>query len=159
MQITPDRLNEIKNLLSFWLDKKHTNLKELQSLLGKLNFASSTVRAGRVFVSRLLNTLRNFPIKGRKRLDRDMKKDILWWFQFMEEFDGITIIPKNRWEAPDTVISSDANLRECGGWSHNQCFTAKFPKWLTSRHDVHINELELITFVVSLKIWNENIQN
>ena len=50
MQITPERLQEIKQLLEKWLMMKTTNLKELQSLLGKLNFAASTICAGRVFV-------------------------------------------------------------------------------------------------------------
>ena len=51
MRITPDRLIEIKSLLNDWLNKSFATLKELQQLLGKLNFVCSTVRAGRIFVS------------------------------------------------------------------------------------------------------------
>ena len=46
MQITEERLQEIRELLQNWLGKNHATLKELQSLLGKLNFATSTVCAG-----------------------------------------------------------------------------------------------------------------
>ena len=70
----------------------------------------------------------------------------------MEGFDGITILPPLNRDSPDAVSSSDACLRSCGGWSEGEAFSADFQKWLISRDDVHINELELITFVVSLKI-------
>ena len=64
MQITPDRLTEIKSILNVWMTKKSATMKELQSLLGKLNFAVSTIRAGRIFVSRLINGLKEFPVNG-----------------------------------------------------------------------------------------------
>ena len=46
-----------------------------------------------------------------------------------------------------------------GGWNNGECFRARFPHWLTDRSDVHINELELIPFIVALKMWTESIQN
>ena len=119
MQITPDRLKEIRELLLLWLGKRNTTLKDLQSLLGKLNFAASTVRAGRIFISRLINNLKEFPSKGKRKITQEMRKDIEWWIQFMENFDGITIMPPISWDAPDTVFSSDACLKSGGrmvGW-------------------------------------------
>ena len=159
MQITEERLSEIKNILEVWIDKEVATLKEIQSLLGKLNFAASTVRAGRVFVSRLINTLKQFPEKGHKRLDKDLKKDIEWWYQFMEEFDGITIMPPIDWNAPDTVISSDSSLQGCGGWAEGDAFHCQFPDWLNNRTDMHINEKELMAFVIALKIWKHKVKN
>ena len=158
LQITPERLAEIKSLLQEWMNKKSASLKELQCLLGKLNFAASTVRAGRVFVSRLINALKEYPKNGKQKITRNMKKDINWWLTFMEGFDGITILPPLNRDSPDAVSSLDACLRSCGGWSEGEAFSADFQKWLISRDDVHINELELITFVVSLKIWVERLK-
>ena len=117
MRITPDRLVEIKKLLKSWLPRKHATLKDLQSLLGKLNFAASTIQAGRIFVSRLINNINSFPQKGHGKITQDMKKDINWWIHFMEQFDGITIMPPSNWDAPDTIFSSDACLKLGGGWS------------------------------------------
>jgi hypothetical protein len=42
-----------------WIDKKFAKLKEIQSLVGKLNFIASCVKPGRIFMSRLLNWLRD----------------------------------------------------------------------------------------------------
>ena len=128
LQITPDRLKEIKGILQEWLKKDSASLRELQSLLGKLNFAASTVRAGRIFISRLINWLKEVPDKGFHKIDREVRKDIEWWNRFMESFDGISIMPPLVWNSPDEVISSDACLEACGGWSNGRAFHKKFPK-------------------------------
>ena len=55
ISIDEQRLAEISQLVLDWLTKQVCNNKELQSLLGKLNFVSQCVRPGRIFVNRLLN--------------------------------------------------------------------------------------------------------
>ena len=77
----------------------------------------------------------------------------------MESFDGISIMPPVRWNSLDEIISSDACLKSCGGWSNGEAFHTKFLEWLTKMKDVSINELELITFVVALKLWVRQIKN
>ena len=77
----------------------------------------------------------------------------------MQEFDGISIMPPMFWNSPDKVFSSDACLDSCGRWSNGEAFHAKFPIWLKNMSNVHINELKLIMFVVSLKLWENNIRN
>ena len=162
LQITDDRLDEIKQLLRTWETKSTMTLQELQSLLGKLNFACNTVRSGRVFVSRIINELKNFKY-GRKRVSQQLKQDINWWARFMEDFDGITIMPPVAWDAPDKIFATDACLHSCGGWTQTgnvaQAFCAKFPEWLKQDNDVHINELELLTFIIAIKKWGESMQN
>ena len=155
LQITPKWLSEIKQIIKVWLGKDEAMLRELQSLLGKVNFAASMVRAGCIFVSRLINALKEFPEKGRHKISKEIWKDLEWWNQFMEQYDGVSImLPKNL-NTPDEVFSSES----CGGYSNGEAFYAVFPDWLTNRKDVHINELELITFIVAVKLWSDNIQN
>ena len=159
LTITPDRLEELRQLLKEWSQKRSATLRELQSLLGTLNFAASTVRAGRVFVSRLINNLKDYPMDGRRKINGEMKKDIQWWQQFMEEFNRVTIMPPKNWDSPDAIFSTDVCLTAGGGWSQGQAFYAEFSKWLTVRGDVSINELELIMFIVALKVWKSRISN
>ena len=64
LTITPDRLAEIQALLTCWEGKEKATRLELQSLLGKLQFAAGFVRPGRIFVSRLLNFLRTTKATG-----------------------------------------------------------------------------------------------
>ena len=44
IEITPERLIELRALITSWLNKKKASLKEIQSLLGKLNFVAACVR-------------------------------------------------------------------------------------------------------------------
>ena len=159
LTITPERLREITDLLQSWCDKRLATLKELQSLLGKLNFAASTICAGQIFISRLINNLKDFPENGQRKINNKMKKDILWWIQFMEQFDGIALMPPINWNAPDSIFSSDACLTAGGGWAQGEAFHVMFPSWIIQRKDISINELKLITFVVSLKLWQSKIKN
>ena len=51
--MTPDRMREIQKELDLWLVRKSATKKQLQSLLGKLQFIGKCVRPARVFVARL----------------------------------------------------------------------------------------------------------
>ena len=158
--ITPERLNELNKILSEWIQKSEMCLKDLQSLLGKLSFACNTVRAGRIFVSRLINIIKIFPSEGIHKLDEEAKKDISWWSRFMSKFDGVTMMPDSRWAAPNSVISTDACLQGCGAWSRDTCFFRAFPDKLFETYDnIYINELELLAIVASFHLWSRRIQN
>ena len=163
LQITPERLVEIRKLLQEWQHKETMNLQELQSLLGKLNFACSTVRSGRVFVSRIINELKGFSTQKRK-VSKQLKGDINWWINFMEIFDGITIMPPVRWDPPDMIFSTDSCLTSCGGWSYmgnntGEAFHAKFPNWIRKQQNIFINELELLALIIGIKKWIDEVEN
>ena len=164
LTITPECLDEIRQLLRRWETKTAYTITELQVLLGKLNFASGTIRAGRIFLSRLINDLKSFPASGTKATTPELLKDIQWWLTFMEEFDGVTIMPPENWDKPDLIFSTDASLTACGGWNHvgggrALAFQAEFPIWLTRRTDVAINELELMAFIIAIKKWGAHLKD
>ena len=122
------------------------------------------VRAGRMFVSRLINNLKQFPPNGRRKVNKEIKKDMEWWLQFMEEFDGVIIMLPVTWNSLDSIISSDACLMGGGGWvqtgnSSGEAFCINFPAWLTNRNEVFMNELELITMIVALKVWKDRVKD
>ena len=76
LTLTPERLCEIKAETASWLTKETTSLKDIQSLIGKLSFAATTVRSGRLFYSRILNFLRTLPKHGIRVIPGEVKKDI-----------------------------------------------------------------------------------
>ena len=158
MTITEGRLGEIKEIIQQWLNKNSATLKEMQQLLGKLNFACSTIRAGRIFVSRIINTIKDMPSKGRRRLNREFKKDLKWWYLFMEDFDGISMIPDLSWTSPLRIMSTDSCLTGCGGWmEEGEYFHSEFPTWIRNRGGISINELETIALIIGIKLWGEYI--
>ena len=158
LTITAQRLNELITLLDQWEKRSQATRRDLQSLLGKLSFACNTVRAGRVFVSRLINEIKTCPDESHE-ISEDTKMDVRWWRRYMKQFDGITLMPSINWEAPDRVMACDACLEGGGGWCQDTCFFAAFPENLKQDSRVCINELELITIVACIKLWAARIEN
>lgn len=83
LSLTTEKMTELIRELKKWEHRKHCSLKQMQSLIGKLNFASGVVRSGRVYMARLINTLRN-----RKRncsssiiLTEENLNDVQWWLE------------------------------------------------------------------------------
>ena len=77
IEVTTERLEEIKNILLGWLEKETATLKQLQSLVGKLNFIAACLRPGRIFISRLLKWMKElYKAEVRKHsIPKYVKKD------------------------------------------------------------------------------------
>jgi hypothetical protein len=156
MEITPDRLVEITNLTKYWLGQTHITKRQLQQLLGKLQFVCKCVRQGRVFLARLLSFLRTFGHKGSevKTVPGDAVKDINWFYCFMSVYNGVSVMPATEWESPDVSIATDACLLGCGGVCDKGFFHAGFPEFI-AKLELHISELELLAIIVAVKIWSD----
>ena len=116
LSVPDDKMEDINNLLDIWKRKRKTNKVDLQSLIGKLQFVSKCVRQSRIFLNRLLETLRSFSSEKTKiKLSESFKKDIKWWLLFMEKFNGVSYIPPLLWHEPDVTFSTDSCFRGCGG--------------------------------------------
>ena len=103
-------------------------------------------------MSRLLNFLRVMDSTGQVGLTSEFLRDVKWWRVFAPTYNGVSLMPLVDWTEPDVVASCDACLRGCGGWSHGKYFHAVFPEFIL-RMNLHINALELLTVMVTLKIW------
>ena len=58
-RLPPAKLSELLALTKLWTDKKTCTRKELESLIGKLSHTCYVVPAGRTFMRRLINLLRD----------------------------------------------------------------------------------------------------
>ena len=153
IEIEPNRLKELKDELCLWSSRRSATLREVQSLVGKLSFAATTVQAGRLFFSRILNFMKTIPAKGKRRLPTTVYKDIDWWRNYMEIFDGKSMLLESEWTSPLKGWSSDASLTGCGAWFHGKFFHSEFPDFIKKDKNIHINELECLAIVVALKLW------
>lgn len=154
VEVTPERLREIKLLLATWLNRETASLKNIQSLLGKLNFVASCVRPGRIFVSRMLQWLKSLyklP-DGDHVIPNYVKKDLLWWDKFLHIYNGVSMMMTEEWSKPDEIFSSDSCLTACGGFWQGNYFHVQFPEKIKSKH-YHINILEMLSIIICLRLW------
>ncbi|KAI8490524.1 cytoplasmic pattern recognition receptor signaling pathway in response to virus [Branchiostoma belcheri] len=152
-QVPQDRLAEALNELAAWETKKKATGTEVQSLLGKLSFITACVAPGRVFLSRIISTLKGLrSAHHRIRLNRSFKQDIHWWHHFLPEYNGVSLIPdpaRRHLAAPPTT---DACLTGCGGTFSTEYFHTRFPTAiLQANHPIH--RLEMVAIIVACKIW------
>ena len=155
MEVTPDRLQELEQELVTWQQKVYANKTQVQSLVGKLSFITKCVRPGRMLMARLLNWLREYKSKDNRRIPDSFRKDLRWWQNFMREFNGVRLLPKDRWTAVDEGIATDACLTGMGGLCWGEYFHCSIPDKLANWA---INELEAMAILVALRLWAPRLQ-
>ena len=153
VEVTPQRLTEIRSLIERWLEKDSATLKEIQSLLGKLNFVAACVRPSRIFVSRMLNWLRSIYHSSniQHSIPDEVRKDLLWWHKFLPIYNGISLMEYDEWSV---VFSSDSCLTGCGGFWNGNYFHIQFPTSILQMK-LHITALEILSVVLCLKLWGK----
>ena len=68
IQVSQQRMDNLQTELDKWCEKRYMNMKELQSLIGKLNFITNCERGGRIFIARLIDELRGEKGKEDKKI-------------------------------------------------------------------------------------------
>jgi len=154
------RLQELQDELSHWLDKSSFLLHELQQLLGKLAFVTACVRPGRAFSCRLINALCSSAAAPRRTslpVTDEVQSDLLWWKHFLAHYSGVSVIPTNITISNPELFACDSCLDAYREVCFGEYFRAIFPQFITARH-LNINQLELLTIVVSVKLWHERLR-
>ena len=162
ISVPPDKYQDIHTVLQRWRSKFTASRKEVQSIIGTLQFAAKCVRPGRIFISRMLRHLRSmtcFAHNEQVPLPSSFLRDVQWWTTFMARYNGVSIIPLSDWSVPDSVVSTDSCLSGCGGFSYStgEFFHAQFPDFIL-RLELDINCLELLAIVIALKLWGSSLK-
>ena len=98
MEFDPEKLSELHYLLPKWLNKQTCKVKELQSLIGKLQFVAKCVELGRIYISRMLNLLKGIVNNNTQiTLNNAFRKDVNWWITFLPLYNEVSIIPDSHW--------------------------------------------------------------
>ena len=156
ISVSGERMTEITALVGDWQEKTRADKVELQSLIGKLQFITKCVRQSRVFMNRLLGTLRAVKSeKQRIKLGNSFMKDLKWWSKFMDEFNGTSFIPQLHWSEPDITFSTDSCLVGCGGLCGLQYFHYSYPKRILDQ-GMPIHDLEMLAVILAVRVWGKN---
>ncbi|MFA8342383.1 MAG: hypothetical protein ACEPO8_05370, partial [Rhodothermaceae bacterium] len=97
ISVTPDRLLELTHRCSSLLEADQVSHQDLQSLLGVMSFVTACVRPARIFMSTLLNTLREHRSSRVCPLTADNKADLRWWCHFLPFYNGVSVIKISPW--------------------------------------------------------------
>ena len=101
--LPPEKLAEIIDLISSWLLKLMTTIKDLRSLMGKLLYVSQCCPLACLFMNRMLETLHTCPFHGCTALSDDFRKDLSWFHWYQSSTDGVFLIHKESMDTPASV--------------------------------------------------------
>lgn len=147
LSIPQEKINEVMVSVNKALGCKTISLRHLQSLLGKLLHIAKCIRPARVFVSRLLDALRNMTRKFTK-ISHEMRCDLLWFKEFAEQWNGVSIIPPPN---PNITITVDASGSGIGAYDGGLAYAGS----ITPINDPadKIAELEAVNLVVAIQTF------
>ena len=154
LEVSEHRRNELIKLIDKWNQKTRFCIKELQSLIGKLSFVTNCVRPGRIFISQLLEVLREMPERGYMHMKEKILQDLNWWRHYLPEFNGISILWLQDCLMVDNWFASDASMIGGGAMHGKQFFHFKFPKKILEIIS-NIAQRELLTIMVAIKLWSK----
>ena len=94
LKLPEDKLSSLGLLLSSFTRKRTATLREIQSLIGLLNFACAVVTTGRTFLRRITNLTRGIQKPHHHRnLDKEVRADLKAWSIFIDHFNGKAFFP------------------------------------------------------------------
>lgn len=133
-----DRVATIHSLVGEWLDRRSCSLHQLQSLIGTLSWAATVVRHGRTFLQFLRDAEVAHHSTSRRHdesvipLSADAREDLMWWHQFLTDWNGISLLWDAQWMdltdvyQPHTDASKEGFGAHCDGmWIHARWTSAQ----------------------------------
>ena len=150
MELPEEKCQEIKDLLHQVYQRRKIKRRELQSLVGKLSWASQCVQGGRTFIRRLIDPIAQLKSPWhRTRVTQDMKEDIEWWMRFLDVFNGLTAMIDNR---PVLPVWTDACLVAAGAVFGQEYVYTPFSTW-PGASGLHINHKETLAIETAAARW------
>ncbi|KAM3909894.1 uncharacterized protein RB166_021519 [Leptodactylus fuscus] len=141
---------------------KKLRLRELQSLLGKLNFACRIMPMGRVFSQRLASASAGVTVPSHfVRLGSELRGDLGVWESFLMQYNGRSLWMGDVVEAADFELFTDAaGSVGFGAYFGGSWCVGSWPDvWVSSGLVKNLALLELFPILVSVIVWGEFFRN
>ena len=158
-RLPQDKLDKCIGLITEMIRKKSVRLRELQSLLGLLNFCCSVVLPGRAFLRRLFDlTIGVVCPYYFIRLSQESKEDLAMWLNFLKDFNGKSFFHDRRFLFSERLrLYTDASGSIGYGALLGRSYF--YGKWPESWKGHNITTLELYPIVVAIVLWGPGLAN
>lgn len=158
-RLPSDKVQRCKELLLMYYNKRKLTLKQLQSLIGTLQFATRVIAPGRAFLRRLINlTIGIQKPYHHITISREAREDMECWLKFLNTYNGVTVFLHAEWVSSDT-INLYADAAGSKGYAivyGHRWLAGPFPQ---SWESFHINIKELYPIVLAINMWGHMLIN
>lgn len=154
-----DKIVKCIDKIKFAKTQKSLTLKQLQSLIGLLNFACNVVLPGRAFLRRLIDLTIGISKPFFKiSMTKEVKEDLKVWECFLDKFNGSSIFLPDKWSSSyEFKFYTDAS----GSIGYAAVFGSQwfYGNWDSNWQYKNIAVLELYPIVVAIKVWGKMLTN
>ena len=165
IRIPQAKIVEIVKKIDEILLRAKCTLKQMQSLIGSLNFACRAIIPGRPFCRRLINSTCGLTKPHHHlSISASMRKDLKLCLRFFKDFNRVSVFHDRFWTSnEDLQLFTDSAAWV--GLGFGAFFAGKwsYGAWPQSWVDLGITEditvLELFPLLVTLHIWGEDLRN
>lgn len=159
-RLPQDKVVKISNMLILYKQKRRIKLRELQSLLGLLNFACGVIIPGRAFLRRLFDlTIGHTCPYYWITLTSEARLDLKLWYDFIKNYNGKSCFLFQKWLTSDSIKLFSDSAGTYGGYAAvcgNKWIAGP---WFESIKDQHITVKELFPIVLAVELWGPLLSN
>ncbi|KAM8939578.1 uncharacterized protein RCH25_053265 [Pelodytes ibericus] len=155
-RLPKDKLVVLRAAVQMVRGAKKVTLRQLQSLIGRLNFACRIIPVGRVFIRSLSRATAGIAAGHHFiRVTRKIRADLAVWLVFLERFNGKVVFQRAVVQADELELYTDAS----GSVGFGAYFAGKWcaklwpDAWAGSRLLKNLAFLELFPLLVALTLW------
>lgn len=161
-RLPDDKVEDLRQAVGRARESNKIRLRDLQSLLGKLNFACRIIPMGRVFCRRLAMATAGAKSPAHFiRLSAALREDLSVWVSFLEIFNGRSLFladPVSSWELK--LFTDASGSHGFGAYFQGEWCAAPWPdSWKAKGWCTNLALLELFPLVVSLVLWGERLRH
>ena len=151
LALPPKKLEETKEVIASFVNRKRATKRQLQQLAGKLNWACRVVCGGRTFLRRILNCM-NAMLSNRAKyyLRPEFRKDVFWWHNFLQVFNGKHLL-LNKLPIVDT--KTDACQLAVGAYFRGDWVYSFLLADAPPLAPLHINYKEAFAICLAARCW------
>lgn len=154
-----DKLAKCQTAIETCLKKEKIRLRDLQSIIGTLNFACGAVVPGRPFLRRLIDlTIGVSKPYYYIRVTAQVREDLCTWLSFLATHNGKSVLLPDRWlTSSDISLFTDAS----GAFGYGAVLGSHwfYGSWNQSWRAQSITLLEFYPIVLAVQIWAQALAN
>ena len=150
-----DKLVKGISLVSEMKVRNKVTLRELQSLVGFLNFTTSAILPGKPFLRKFINLMKGLKKPFyRARLTSEVKSDLEMWQEFLESYNGASFFIEENWvEASKLHLFTDASSTLGFGLILGSSWV--YDSWPEELPELCISVLEMYPIALALLLFSE----
>ena len=154
-----DKIEKFINYIDVILNSRTVTLKQVQSVVGMLNFACTIIEPARAFSRRLIDLTKGLTIPYHHiKVTRQSKEDLKVWKQFLLGYNRKTFFLDYKFVSTKVLhlFTDSCTTVGFGGYYGDKWFCGKWPK---ACHGLHISLLELYPIFLAFQLYGYNFKN